>query len=85
MYLDFKITAWERVYIPEEIQEEVIQKLKSGEIRTKVDALNHFKKEGAVFDDTIGIETMCLEENRGHSTIEFIGEFNDIPLFKNGK
>lgn len=29
--------------------------------------------------------SLCLEEDREHSTTEFIGDFNDAPLFKNGK
>lgn len=85
MYLDFKITAWDRVYIPEEIQEEVMQKLESGEVKTVEDALDYFEPRGVVFVDTIGFETMSLEENIGAATIEAITREGGDLIYKNGK
>lgn len=85
MYLDFKVTAWERVFIPEENKDEVLRLLKDGQILTSNDAIVHFEEE-ALFEGVImeTEEQMVVHENSGFSTIELTDD-NDNELFKNGE
>jgi hypothetical protein len=82
MYLDFKISAWERVFVPKELEEEVLKSLKDGQIQTSNDIINHF--EGTERKDLFGIETLVPHENDGQCTIEFIEDGEDRePIFVN--
>ena len=87
MYLDFKVTVWERVYIPEEIKEEVIEALHTGQVQTSNDAFCIFLDKGVYFEGTIEEteEQMTPEKNGGYSTIEFLDDDGEEPIFKNGK
>lgn len=86
MYLDFKVTSWERLYIPEELSRQVEEKLKSGEIQTANDAIELFEDRGVYYEGHIAEveEQMTVEENGGSSTIELIGSNGGDPIFKNG-
>lgn len=85
MDVDFKITAWERVSIPEKFREEVEHALKNGKIQTAND-LNWMFEEDVDYQGVLAEteEQMIPEENGGFATIEaFDDELNLI--FKNGK
>lgn len=86
MYLDFKVTSWERLYIPEELSKQVEEKLKSGEIQTANDVIGLFGDRGVDYEGIIeGVEEqMTVEENGGSSTIELIEDDGEDPIFKNG-
>lgn len=86
MYLDFKVTSWERVYVPEELSKQVEEKLKSGEIKTANDAIGLFEDKGVYYEGHIEEveEQMTVEENGGCSTIELIEDDGEDPIFKNG-
>lgn len=83
MYLDFKITTWERVFVPDELKEEVLRLLKDGKIKTANDACNI---EKIYFEGTIdGTEVQLVpKENDGFRTIDFIDDDGEKSLFKNG-
>ena len=83
MYLDFKISAWERVYIPKELEEEVLQDLKNGAILTSNDVIHAFEEKGVEFDSMIGLETLVPHDNDGQFTIEFLEDDGDTPIFRN--
>ena len=73
MYIDFKISTWERVQIDDSIKKEVIAKLKSGEITSSSDLYEHFNEELFSFDSDImyeASEQLTPKDNNGMSTIE---------------
>jgi len=84
MYIDFKITTWERVHIEDEsLKDKIVAALKSGEIASSNDV---FK-----FDMVADIETlydsesqMTVEENGGFSTIEAY-DWEASLLYENGE
>ena len=92
MKVDFKITTWERVEIPEEYKDEVLAKLEDGTITSASDLFNFVPSDGKQMDlDCNQIEgtdeQMSVSENGGCSTIEvlddseFVGEY----VFQNGE
>lgn len=85
MDIDFKITAWERVSIPEKYREEVEHALKNGKIQTAYDLILMFEEDVDYKGVLAETETQLIpEENEGFATIEvFDDELNSI--FKNGK
>lgn len=83
MYLDFKISAWERVYIPKELEQEVLTDLKNGAILTSNDVIYAFEEKGVEFDGMIGLETLVPHDNDGQPTIEFIEDDGEVPIFRN--
>ena len=79
-HIDFKITAWERVGIKEDYIEEVIAKIKSGEIQTSNDLMDYPEymedfNNGVVELVDGSQETIAVEENNGQYTIEIYEEF----------
>jgi hypothetical protein len=83
-HLDFKITSWKRIQIPDERVEEVIQKLKEGGCDAPYDLLD----EGDFHIDYCGIDLECeepmtVEENSGCSTQELYSSKGNI-IYKNG-
>ena len=84
MNIDFKLTAWGRVEIPEEFKNEVLKFLNKNPSCTSDDFYNEFGNHGIdweVMDETT--EDIPLEKNNGHSTIEVYNEDGDI-IFENG-
>jgi hypothetical protein len=83
-YLDFKITSWKRVYVPDEKVQETIEKLKSGDCDAPYDLLEddeyYFSPGGA---DEECEEPMLPDENAGASTQELYNSDGEI-LYKNG-
>lgn len=81
MHIDFKITVWERVMIPDEIAEDVLAKIKDKKIRTSVQLYDTFvEKTDKINWDTLPEteEAISPEENEGCSTIEVYDEYNEL-------
>ncbi len=78
MQVDFKITTWERVDVPEEHKEAIVKALESGEITTANDLIEFI--ESATYEGIIDevSEQMNITENDGQSTIEAIIEGKTI-------
>ena len=77
--VDFKVTVWERVIIDDDKLDEVMAKIKSGEITSSDDLLN--EDCNAYFVGTVEetLEQMTPEENDNQSTIEVLdGDGNTI-------
>ena len=83
MYIDFKITTWERIRIKDEsLKDEIVAALKSGEITSADDVFeldNDAYKEDLYYVE----EQMTVEDNDGFSTIEAYDEEGDL-LYQNG-
>ena len=83
MYIDFKITTWERIRIKDEsLKDEIVAALKSGEITSADDVFeldNDAYKEDLYYVE----EQMTVEDNDGFSTIEAYDDECNL-LYKNG-
>jgi hypothetical protein len=83
MYIDFKITTWERIYIKDEsLKDKIVAALKSGEI-TSADDVYELDKDAnreLLYDVE---KQMTIEDNDGFSTIEAYDEEGDL-LYQNG-
>lgn len=75
MYIDFKITQWERVRIPDEIGADIPLKVRKGEITCAGDIFKQYN-DGDFFFEPISDtdEQMEVSENGGSPTIEVYGE-----------
>ena len=86
MYAEFKITNWERVRVPSEIEDEVMEKIKSGEIESSNELLEEYPEctfEGEM-EDCVA-DQMSLEANGGFSTIEVRKAKGELVSWGNGK
>ena len=84
MQVDFKITTWERVEIPQEYQDQVIEALKSGEVSTAEDLIQLLAEatyEGVIAETD---EQMTPEDNGGCSTIDVLDEEGNT-IWKNAE
>lgn len=83
MYIDFKITTWERIHIKDEsLKDKIVAALKSGEI-TSADDVFEFDEE-AYIETLYEVESqMTVEENGGCSTIEAYED--KTLLYENGE
>lgn len=84
MYIDFKITTWERIYIKDEsLKDKIVAALKSGKI-TSADDVFEFNEDA---DREILHETeshqMTIYDNDGFSTIIAYDD-EDTLLYQNG-
>lgn len=83
-HLDFKITSWKRVFVPDDKIEETIKLLKEGGCDTPYDLMD---LEGYYDSPTDGDqaceEPMLPNENEGYSTQELYSENGDI-IYSNG-
>ena len=77
--VDFKITNWERIEIPEDKIQEVIERIKNGTCTQASDLMDIGSYEG-VLEDTG--EQMSITENDGQCTIDVIADDGD-PIFDN--
>ena len=80
MYIDFKITTWERVKIPSEKEKEVIERIKSKEFESSCDLFDFIKDfdgEYEILDDTS--VQMTLKQNSSEPTIEVFMEEGSEP------
>jgi hypothetical protein len=83
-HLDFKVTSWKRVFIPDDKIQETIEKLKEGECDTPYYLLeeeDYYETTGD--SDQICEEPMIPSENYGYSTQELYDEMGNI-LYRNG-
>ena len=80
MKVDFKITTWESVEVPKEMEREVLTKLESGEITSANDLCELLGCSSEKIHDVD--EQMTPEENEGSSTIEV--QENGEYIFHNG-
>jgi hypothetical protein len=75
MQIDFKITAWERITIPQELEKEVIKAIQNEEITNADDLIEMFGDdcfhEGILTDVN---QQMSIEENDHNATIEVIND-----------
>lgn len=83
MYIDFKITTWERVEIPEEREEEVLAKIKSGEVECSNDLWSMDMNMDLTYEtlDDCSVQ-MTSKENSLAATIEVFKEKGE-PLWDN--
>ena len=83
MQIDFKITTWERITVPQELQEAVTKAISSEEITCTDDLIEMFGddcfNEGILSDVS---QQMTIEENDGNATIEVINDKGDT-IFDN--
>ena len=79
MHIDFKITTWERIELPESEKEQILDKVKKGEFTSALDISNDiFGEHDVECNHMIEVdEQMTVEENGGQSTIEAF-EGNDL-------
>jgi hypothetical protein len=82
MDFDFKITTWERITVPEEHEQKILEKIKSGEITTSNDIFDLFEDSQMNILSEVE-EQMSVEENGGCSTIEVFDGTKRI--YQNGK
>lgn len=83
MYIDFKITTWERIRIKDEsLKDEIVAALKSGEITSADDV---FELDNDAYREVLYYveEQMTVEDNDGFSTIEAYEDEYTL-LYKNG-
>jgi hypothetical protein len=83
-YIDFKITTWERVSVPDDQLDEIIEQIKNGEINSSSDLCDEC--EDASFEGTIDetAEQMSPSENDGQSTIEAFKDDGE-SVYDNGE
>jgi hypothetical protein len=77
MKFDFKITAWERVWIPEDQEEKALDAIKEGVITSSNSLIEFLDNIDSFTTEIIG-ETdhqMTVEENDGFSTIEVVDDY----------
>jgi hypothetical protein len=77
MEFDFKITTWERVTVPKEFEEKVLDGIKNRTITSSNDI--HNICSGADYKKLDGVdEQMTIDENGGSATIEVMENGNMI-------
>lgn len=83
MQIDFKITTWERITVPKELEQEVIKAIASEEITCADDLIEMFGddcfNEGILSDTS---ESMDIGQNDGNATIEVLNDKGDT-IFDN--
>lgn len=83
-HLDFKITSWKRIHIPDHLVESVIQQLKDGDCDAPYDLVEedemYFNPGGP---DEECEEPLTVEENGGASTQEIYNTDGEI-IYRNG-
>ena len=88
MKFQFKITTWESVTVPEEHEEMILNKIKSGEIESSSDIFDELAELGDMNVECEKIlevdEQMTVLENQGFSTIEVLDN-RGITIYGNGE
>jgi hypothetical protein len=88
MLVNFKITAWESINVPVELENEVLAELENETIRTSKDLVSLLKQLNnnvsaelvPVFDSQC---QMTLNENQGYPTIVAQIEDQPFPIWTN--
>lgn len=84
MYIDFKITTWERIYIKDEsLKDKIVAALKSGEITSADDVFDFNKDADREIFHEIDSQQMTIYDNDGFSTIIAYDD-EDTLLYQNG-
>jgi hypothetical protein len=85
MYLDIKNTIWERIQFDNaEQMNDVVEKLKSGELQNGSDVADYLNKGSELLEDTI--TELMIEDNDDFATLHVINEENNFEdVFMNGK
>jgi len=83
MYIDFKQTHWERVFIPKESNSIILKAIKDGNINCPDDIYGFTKPDS--FENLLYTnEQMTPEENNNNATIELFENKGDIlPILSN--
>jgi hypothetical protein len=87
MNIDFKVTDWERIEIPEKLEKQVMTEIKNNKINNSDDLQMFFDKHDFVLSiDSINspTESMTPEENGGCSTVEVFNESDGNIIWQNG-
>ena len=84
-YLDFKVTRWRRIYVPDDKVDETIKKLREAASDGPYDLVDEgtdyfFKQDLGV--DEIAEEAMTIEENSNNATQEIYSE-DGVLLYSN--
>ena len=90
MYVDFKVTMWERIYVDDKIKNKAIKKIKKGEIEDANDFWNYFREpEDFTYELLIDTsESMSPVDNEGWPTIEIHKNDNTLKdeiIWDNGR
>ena len=84
MYIDFKITTWERIHIEDEsLKDKIVAALKSGEITSADDVFDFNKDADREIFHEIDSQQMTIYDNDGFSTIIAYDD-EDTLLYRNG-
>lgn len=84
MYIDFKITTWERIHIKDEsLKDKIVAALKSGEITSADDVFDFNKDADREIFHEIDSQQMTIYDNDGFSTIIAYDD-EDTLLYQNG-
>jgi hypothetical protein len=81
MYIDFKITTWDRVHILSQDEAEVRRAIENGELTSQQD-FTLLDVEGSWEKVDNADEQMSVEENGGNATVE-VWENNDEKIYTN--
>jgi len=80
--LDIKFSIWERIKFENQKQMlDVIEKLKSGELRTGLDVIDYLEVYSEPLYDTL--EELYTQDNNGLATLEILNEQGDT-IWYNG-
>lgn len=80
--LDIKFSIWERIKFENQKQMlDVIEKLKSGELRTGLDVIDYLEVYSEPLYDTL--EELYTQDNNGLATLEILNEQGDT-IWHNG-
>jgi hypothetical protein len=84
MHVDFKITTWERVYVPKGKEEEFMDLIRNKEIESANDM---FMQDENCWIERIdeADEQMTPDENNGCSTLEVYLDICEDPIFTNAE
>ena len=80
--LDIKFSIWDRIKFKNQKQMlDVIEKLKSGELRTGLDVIDYLEVYSEPLYDTL--EELYTQDNNGLATLEILNEQGDT-IWHNG-
>ena len=84
MEIDFKITTWERVTIPQELEKEVLKAIENEEITCSDDLIELFGFEDCFYEGILSDVSaqMTVEQNGQKATIEVLNDKGDT-IFDN--
>lgn len=82
MFVDFKLSTWERVIVPDALKDDVVAFIKKNPHATPDDLVTEYGLENCKFCgiDNSFDEYLTPETNSGQSTIEVIEEDYDDPF-----